>query len=374
MKRIFTTLCLAGQVLTSWAQYTGDGYYRLKNFMTERYAYITDSHGSIDYTGMTADMAAVELWKDLNRAIPDPASIIYIKNVGNNNYDIQGQGIGLYSIIGYTLQLSQNSDGTYYAYAEYSGVRLYIGDNETTSVADGAMSSIAKGDYRKWNILPLSTEGDNYFGIQPEFQLGDKYYTTMYASFPFSCASSGMKVYTVTQTEGNQAVYNEITGIVPGGTPVVIECSSNDPTNNRLNIIDTNIAAPADNLLSGVYFFTKYTRPAAPHYNRTAYDPNTMRLLGTLTDGSLGFVKSTTTSWLPANKAYLNVPADAPDEIRWVAASEFVSAIETVKGDVAPKGGDIFNLSGVCVRRQATTTEGLPSGVYIQGGRKIVIE
>ena len=35
--------------------------------------------------------------------------------------------------------------------------------------------------------------------------------------------------------------------------------------------------------------------------------------------------------------------------------------------------GDIYNMSGVLVRKAATTTEGLPRGLYLLNGKKIVV-
>ena len=35
---------------------------------------------------------------------------------------------------------------------------------------------------------------------------------------------------------------------------------------------------------------------------------------------------------------------------------------------------DIYDLRGRLVRKDATTTEGLPEGIYIRGGKKIVVK
>ena len=47
--------------------------------------------------------------------------------------------------------------------------------------------------------------------------------------------------------------------------------------------------------------------------------------------------------------------------------------IEDPVMDEAPKCVHVYNITGVCVRENATTLEGLPAGIYIVGGRKVLI-
>ena len=42
---ILGTACVAG----AHAELEGDGYYRIQNYVTERYAYVTDNKGKIDF-------------------------------------------------------------------------------------------------------------------------------------------------------------------------------------------------------------------------------------------------------------------------------------------------------------------------------------
>ena len=41
--------------------------------------------------------------------------------------------------------------------------------------------------------------------------------------------------------------------------------------------------------------------------------------------------------------------------------------------DEAPKSVHVYSITGVCVRENATTLEGLPAGIYIVGGRKVFV-
>ena len=85
MKRLITTLSFLAFSLVLFAQVDGDGYYRVSNVKTERYVYVTDNTGSIDIHAATADMGALELWKNHDRALSDPASVIYIEYKGSNS-------------------------------------------------------------------------------------------------------------------------------------------------------------------------------------------------------------------------------------------------------------------------------------------------
>ena len=112
------------------------------------------------------------------------------------------------------------------------------------------------------------------------------------------------------------------------------------------------------------------------HNNRVLNDPNTMRVLGVCSNGKPGFVKKTTSQLLamPANTAYLVVPQGTEDELPLMYYEDFVAA--GING-VTMNGtsvSDVRTLSGVTVRKNATTTEGLPSGVYIWNKKKITVK
>ena len=107
MKRLILSIFAGLLSLHICAQITGDGYYRVSNYKTGRYAYVTDNTGSINVQATTAEMGAIQLWTDHSRTYSDPASVIYIEKKGSNSggdyYDLQSQGTSTYSIIGYYL-------------------------------------------------------------------------------------------------------------------------------------------------------------------------------------------------------------------------------------------------------------------------------
>lgn len=96
------------------AQNPEDGYYRVHNLGSERYVYITDNTGSINYQAMTADFGALQLWKNQSRTVSDPASVVYLKKMGVDSggpyYNLQSQGTGIYEIIKKTFICTTRTD------------------------------------------------------------------------------------------------------------------------------------------------------------------------------------------------------------------------------------------------------------------------
>lgn len=369
LKKVLSSFCLLVAASAS-AQLNGDGFYRVQNYMTERYIHVIDDKGSINLTTTTADLYAITLWKGFERSVSNPASVIYIKNVGGTQYDLQAQGTGVYAIISHYVSLKKLNDGTYFAYASESGFTKYLADARHSDADQGYLTGEGYDDWRKWYIKPINQEEGYYFGVQSDFTVGGSHYASFYASFPFSFASSGMKAYTISRVGGDMAVMKEVTtDIIPGATPLIISCASESPADNKLNLIASNAKAPSGNLLGGVYF----NNPAKSHYNQVAYDPATMRVLGVTKDGSIGFVTADI-DYLPANKAYLKVPAGSPEELRMVTEDEFTAGIDDVRLDNAVQAKGVYTLTGVKVRDNATSLDGLAAGVYIVSGKKVVVK
>ena len=346
---LFATLSARGAQPVS--VYSTDGYYRVQNYATERYTYVTDNTDNSDIARNAFDMAAIQLWKDLDRAISDPASIIYIEQHGTDHYDLRAQGTGVYAMLGMYVNVKASSSpafkslGLYEVSAtgSFGGVTAtkYLSDGEQASVPDGVMSLNGTGQYRQWAVFPVSaTDEDNYFGITPTIMVGTKHYYPFYAAFPFNFHSAGMKAYIVTKVDDKMgmAVMTEVTGAVPASTPVLIECSSALATNNRLDLLASSGAALSGNLLKGVYFCNQ-KRPKSKDA-LTAFDANTMRVLGVTAGGELGFVSQSTNlktfsnkegSYLPANQAYLPVSEGTPSELKLVTEAEYQEALANME-------------------------------------------
>ena len=331
------------------ASLPSSGFYRIRSFNSQRYVTMIDDYGELDITGKKADLGALRTFPNFERQVSNFGSVIYMKYESDDHFDLQGQGTGARAIVGYPLQVKANNDGTFWAYASKSGVSLYLYetlDDFSPSPAFGEFGKLETRDLKatnksfKFEILPLnSASADNYFGIKADINVGNAWYKALYSGFAFTCTSPGMNVYYVTKVDNSRglAVYSEITGTVPEGTPVFVKCSSNQPTANRLDFNIQSPAAVTGNQLSGVYFCNTPNEAASPkHQNFVAYDPSTMRVLGKTASGALGFVKAPDSSlfvesgkkYIPANTAYLVVSADAPAELKLVTQEEYDKAQE----------------------------------------------
>lgn len=366
MKKILLISLVTLFSLPSFSQFAGDGYYRVQNRDTKRYLTVIDDRASVNVATTDVDLAAILPIKSFDRIAGNPASIIYIDNVSGNNYSLRAQNVDTYDLMGVYLNLTKRDDGTYFAHATSHGVTKYLCDEKSSRDEGWLMTGTQN---RNWYIIPVNSSSDNYFAAVPEFEHEGAYYTTMYASFPYQNAAKGMEVYYVSKVDNSVAVVKEIeNGVVPTSTPVIIKCMSENHADNKLNIISGSVSEISSNLLGGVYF----NNSNKVHWNRKEFDPNTMRVLGVTSDGSLGFVlapesfkdKKDGKYYLPANKAYLNVPAGSPEEIKLITEEEYETGIGEVESNEA-ESGVYFDLSG---RRVSNPR----NGVYVSAkGKKI---
>ena len=319
MRRIQLLLLAMICTLAAQAQ-IADGYYRVKSSKQERYVRVLDNRGSINLQTTDADMGALCTQRSWDIVVSDPGSVIYIKKM-TEGYDLQSQGTGSYSIISYEVRAKDMGDGKYWCYASKGSMSKYLADEQITflsteeEIERGCLVTNLDGEYRDWDLIPVSSTGDNYFGLAPTVSAGGSYYQTFYAAFPFTFSSAGMEAYYVdgiNESTGKVHI-KEITGGVPASTPVIVKCSAQNAAGNKLNVGASTSGSASGNKLTGIYFCNPN---AGSHTNVKEYDPSTMRVLGTASDGSLAFVKATNLQYIPANTAYITVSASAPDILK----------------------------------------------------------
>lgn len=336
MKKILLSAFAAIIATTALAELNGDGFYRVSNAVTKRYAYLTDNRGSFDAATTSADVNALQLFSGFDKAVSDPATVFLLQKVPGTKYDhnIGGQGTSLYDFLGTFLKILQGKDydgkPAYYAYASKSGFTKYLGDLRDNNDPQGFPSVDAKGENRLWYIDPVSPDDDNsYFGVTPTVNAGGKYYHPFFAGFPFAASSQGMKFLMVVKVDPTYgiAVVREVNGVIPAGTPVIVECASTQPSGNRLDIrLSDSYADNSGNRLSGVYFDNSTTT----HWNRTPYDANTMRCLMER-NGKLVFAKAGY-DYVPRNQAFLSLSGaeTAVDTYEVMTEPEYNAYIDNV--------------------------------------------
>jgi len=426
MKRIILTCITALTVIPLLAQYSGPGFYRIKNRGTAaRYISIandkvSDEAKQISLSSGYNQKIDIEALATIKNAEADPATILYIKGSEENGLILEAQGHNTQSLInsiGKDLRL-MSRDG--FLYSKYDGMQVYLADEqwEETEKYDNCAKIISNNartskddwgnypNYVKWSLKKVNNDSE-YLGINPSegIAIDNKYYTTLYTSFAYQL-SEGMKAYYIDQhiydtkhVEEPIAELKEITGgKVPSGTPVIIECSSNNATDNKVTPLDENLAKIQDNELAGRYFcyilFKGRTKTesenetAATLKNALEFDQNKMRVLG-IKDGKLAMVsdndkalKVTTKSngkgkYIPANKAYLPIKASESStatNIRLLLPSEYqvAASISKVTVDENNSKAGVYTLTGVKIKEDSNT-KGLPNGIYIIDGKKQVI-
>lgn len=338
MKRIFSLLLLAMlSHLYVAAKLEGSGYYRIWNAAIlaknkeKAYCCVScDSYYMNTSAGTDQKIASIPLYPE-QYSFTDPSAIIYVQMPdATHKFDLSAQGVWVSQLLdGSSLTLSGNTDGNYVLTGKVKGVETPVYSTSRKSGIFGPKyyvltSSNSDTSYKFWGADKVDSESDkNYFGVKPTLSAKGKYYAPFYVSFPFETASDGMKVYYVSKMNKSGYTLEEINGIIPAATPVLIECSSDDPSKNRLKLHEpgTRGVRVADNKLKGVYFCNPNLEISQYSHAATEFKAETMRIwkvvndeLVLSNDGSTlvdaEYVPGVPYLCLNANQSYLPVPAD----------------------------------------------------------------
>lgn len=368
--------------LTAMAQLNGTGYYRVHNAASTG-DYITIANDKFNFTTVISTAGGglkqfmpffgdpenakrralacagrylqtdIHLVDDPN--IINPASIIYFKKKSTNSsdydYDMIGQGTSLLALTTgvypgttyihfskrYLNVVASSGSGASTQYTasirlqadDYSsmadiGTRYFIDDNGTFAINESGSATNAK-----WYIEPVT-----YFNVQPDLTFNGKFYTTL--KVPFECQLDGQveKAYIISDNSDGSLVYKVIAttgGTIPAGTPVILECGSDNAAYCQIKPIGVPLCAVADtanrvappanesslcsdnNLLVGTYYcntdgtLSFETKSGTSSFNANHNTPSTnpqKYVLGITESGKLGFIKATVTP-MPANKAWM---------------------------------------------------------------------
>lgn len=358
--------------LPAVAQLNGTGYYRFRN-AAQTSDYISLANDKFNYHtcisiacgGLTAALSSAGQARALACAgkylstdihmvndadIIIPGAIIYAKkkntNPSNYDYNLINQGTSLLTLT--TGLYDGNMDLVFYdnyinivkasgsgATTLYTasitlkaqnnsmanlGTRYFVDDNGTFSINTSSSDANAK-----WYIEPVT-----HFNVQPEVELNGKWYTTLKVAFAFTLSGSVEKAYAITANSAGVLQYQEITGTIPAGTPVLLQCGSPNAADCQLilqgepvftapqQVVNTNAPAADEtskytgtNLLGGTYYsntdgtITFETKTGTATFNANHYTATSGKyVIGKNADGKLGFIAATGTA-MPANKAWL---------------------------------------------------------------------
>lgn len=378
------------------AQSVSTGYYRVESLYLGQCLYFKSKVAQdISISEADVHLDNIRGCLDKTAVYHMPETVLYLEYISTENdgairVDLASQGVTASSIAANAILRikKEASKNAYYAFAEASkggvtAIKYLVArqswDNDTWLEQDCKVETGKKTSDNSllWTLKKLD-ESSEYFGISPRVEYNGEYYDPFYVFFPYSFYSSGMKAYCITSTpktaDGKAyAVYQEVTGPVPVGTPLIVKCSSKEPINNKLKINGVSPQSlPFTNCMRGAY--RSCPEPASLR-DVVNYDSKTMRILGTTSEGKLGFVTATY-SYFPKNTAYLVVPSAYPKELTLVSKEEYdniIAGIDDVTVDdqqnVPARVKGVYNLSGVKVC-ETSEFNSLPSGVYIVDGQQ----
>ena len=385
MKHLVTIALSLVSVFIQAQVFSGDGYYRVQNEKTERYIYVYDNTGKINWTALDAELGALELWKecDEHSRFSDPGSVIYMEKHGTQ-YDFQSQGLGLYKMFKQYLSLEEGKDHCSFSVSREGVTKSLYDSNKSLWPDEGKLGTTGSGTYRNW-LLNKVDVADEWFGIDPSVEVNGKFYHPFYADFGFSPVSADMKVWYISVVDKEGAVLKEFTGdVVPANMPVFIECTSGDREQNKLDLKYNRESVPADNKLNGVYFKNLIRDGISPDA-ATEFDKSTMRVLGVTQDGRLGYILSKEEpengkQYLAANQSYLVVESDCPSEIPVITEAEYEEILAN-RSDAAVHIAsystlkEVYSISGKFIGKlSADEIKKLSPGIYIIGRRKVTVE
>ncbi len=289
----------------------------------------------------------------------------------------EGTVLGMAKINEYskTLYLKEGEYVAYFANNERAAGAMEEGfDTVSTPTLFG--KQIEKTGYR-WEVMPITeTDTTAYFGAWPQSskQIDGRYLTTMYTAFPYKCLD-GVEAYTVqaVKANGEMELKKIESGVVPKYTAVILSCLTQDPKTNRLlPLLDESQEPITGNLLKGEIWVRDVLNGKTDSTFQTfrkAFDADNMRILS----NNLDFNKNWNGTYIANNTAYLDVSGQTRRADSYYLPEHFSTDINTISAETGldnnRSDGRIYNLSGQYV---GNSLNGLPRGIYISNGKKIV--
>ena len=424
LRKLLILAVFIGSATGAMAQINGTGFYRFRNSQ-QTDDYISLANDKLNYTTVMSTagggLTRLALYGGTKQALAcatkylqtdikmvqdeeciNPATVIYAKKSSGTQYDLIGQGTSLIEITTgtYPGSIVLEFQDIYCTITKMSGsgantlytarVLLEAANNSTASLGtryfidnEGQfdINSSYSAQNAKWYIEPVES-----FNVKPTVgPYCGKYYTTYYVPFAFTLAGQVEKAYVISAIQADGRVVKEVIaetgGTVPAGTPVILECGSADAADNQLiplgePKLDDSSDYNGTNLLKGAYFcnqdgtitFEKNTGGTGSFNanNYTAYNANTMRVLGMgKTSGLIGFFKNSGTA-MKANRAWLDISSYSGANALSIDFATGITELEKpVPEDDNPA---IYDLSGRRVEGQ------LQKGIYIVNGMKVLIK
>lgn len=341
MRKITFVLCLLA-VLFAQAQYTGPGYYRVRNAKTKCYISIKGTK-YIATTNPDAFWSCVLMQNDPAQ-VSDPGSIIYIP--GMEETSLYSQGVSTYSLTHMTLtvdtaKVNEGGKISYVATTLHNGLTFYFRDYGL-----GFTAGTIEMKESRWWIEPVSMESieTSYFGLNPVNATAEsdnaEYWATLCCDFPCLIPEGGgiEGAYTVTQVFYAQDSIAKVKPIkrygqgdtIPAAMPVMIKCTSPNIADNKLvptgELANRTQMPITSDLLTGNYFssfinhISLSDKTVMGEYVPTQSSPacGTYLALGIDENGTIGFFPKEDGTYMDANTAWLDISSTDMDGVKAV--------------------------------------------------------
>ena len=381
-------------------------YYRIRNKATGKFLCVTGTtKAGVHYANIQNRSRqdgytftnSLSLVSDNAAAQCNPGTVFKFTGVYDDNRilistTLSSQGVSLSTLTENHTFTIEPYQGNYRIYTTFkvavsSSVNIDV-SSYLCGVATPTLMSTYSPDFdnSEWELFPLTENSTTHaFGAnaQQKYTQDGKYYTSMYAPFPYKLLD-GVKAYYLPLAEGvyhestNTIVFSEVTsGIVPANTPVILECKNyNGPSSNRLLPLIDDVEIPV--LANANLNFLKGYLDL--NGNKVKNDHDKMYVFS-IYENKLGFYHYNNANMNP-HKAYLLLPmslSEFEEQYKEQANNaKFAFQIEPEENPaptmielnnavVDDADTPIFDLQG----RKVKTVK---AGVYIKKGKKFVVK
>lgn len=320
------------------------------------------------------ETASIEVTDEATNAaeLPNNVTIYTVSNKDNDGYFNLKNGSNYLSAeaSGTNISISENAaDDTKWKLDATNGIVYKSNATQTTKRAILLNSSSLFGHYAVQNI------GKNYYKAQlyrleTSATINEKIgYTTFYTDKVYQLAD-GMTAYAINESDEAGKV-NAIEAYaagedVPANTALLL---GGEAGTYRLPVLNKEVAAyEGENLLEGKRMadgMTRSDRENVLYYKLTTLNGENPGFYWGAEEGAAFIMKNPTTAYLAADKAVAGA-----NGLRLVIGESGTTGIGTVTETT--QDGAIYTISGV--RVNAGSTAGLPKGIYIVNGKKLLVK
>ena len=148
----------------AFAQLDGNGYYRVKNTLSNRYVSILHNKSNTEVMSGKAELGALRSFVSWDKVCSDPSTIVYFDKTGTGTvankpckfFNLCGQGTSTMDIINFSLGVMDMGSNKYRCFARESGTIFYLGDEDSYTDGVGYLTSNGNSSKSNCNIMPAT--------------------------------------------------------------------------------------------------------------------------------------------------------------------------------------------------------------------------